>query len=288
MPDKYAATWVSHSSLNDFRQCPRAYYLKNVYKDPKQRKKVQITSPALSLGSAVHEVLEALSEIETSKRFERSLHERFDVAWKQYRGKRGGFFDTETEQRYKLQGEEMLSRVTQHPGPLKELAVKIREELPHYWLSEEDEIILCGKIDWLAYEKDTDSVHIIDFKTGKHAVTESSLQLPIYYLLVKNTQQREVTGLSYWYLRTENEPTLQELPALKQAHEAVLAAAKEVRLARKLQRFICPKGELGCRQCQPFERVIAGDAEFVGESTYGQLVYVLPPAAVGESESTIL
>ena len=32
--DKYTATWVSHTSLSDYIKCPRAYFLKNVYKDP--------------------------------------------------------------------------------------------------------------------------------------------------------------------------------------------------------------------------------------------------------------
>ncbi len=54
MPDKYTATWVSHSSMGDFIKCPRAYYLKNMYKNPKTGKKIGIVSPALSLGSAVH------------------------------------------------------------------------------------------------------------------------------------------------------------------------------------------------------------------------------------------
>ena len=33
--DKYTAVWVSHSSMGDFLKCPRAYFLHNVYKDPK-------------------------------------------------------------------------------------------------------------------------------------------------------------------------------------------------------------------------------------------------------------
>ena len=57
--------------------------------------------------------------------------------------------------------------IEENPGPLRNLAVKIKSDLPSYWLSEEDNIMLCGKIDWLEYLKEEDAIHIIDFKTGK-------------------------------------------------------------------------------------------------------------------------
>jgi len=193
MPDKFAATWVSHSSLSDFLKCPRAYFLKNVYKDPQTNHKIQIISPALALGSAVHEVIEELSTIPTETRFKKSLIERLNSVWLKFSGEKGGFTDPEQEQRYHQRAEQMLRRVMEHPGPLTNRAVKIKEDLPQYWLSEPDNIILCGKIDWLEYLPDTDSVHIIDFKTSKSEEHESSLQLPIYNLLVHNTQQRKVS-----------------------------------------------------------------------------------------------
>src|SRR3989338_4517432 len=87
---------------------------------------------------------------------------------------------------YKKRGEEMLSYLGQNPGPLKNLAVKIKMDLPYYYLSEQDNIILCGKIDWLEYLPESDSVHIIDFKTGRGEEDKDSLQLPIYHLLVTN------------------------------------------------------------------------------------------------------
>jgi hypothetical protein len=62
-PDKYKAVWVSHSSIGDFLKCPRAYFLHNVYKDPKTGRKINIVSPALSLGLAVHTALESLKVV---------------------------------------------------------------------------------------------------------------------------------------------------------------------------------------------------------------------------------
>ena len=274
MPDQYTAVWVSHTSISDFLQCPRAYYLKNVYKDPKTRHKVQLMSPPLALGQVVHSVLESLSVLPGGERFKESLIAKFERNWKLVTGKKGGFFDEKIEAEYKERGRAMLQKVMDNPGPLNGLAVKIKEDLPHYWLSEEEGIILCGKIDWLEYLKETDSVNIIDFKTSKSQENDSSLQLPIYHLLVHNCQHRSVSKASYWYLGLD-EIVEKPLPNLEEAHEQILKIAKEMKLARQLERFKCPHGEAGCFACRPFEKIIRGEAEFVGENDYHQDIYVM-------------
>jgi len=271
--DKFSAVWVSHSSINDWLTCPRAYYLKNVYKDPKTGHKLALTSPPLSLGGAVHEVIEGLSVLGVDRRFEKPLLEKFEEVWKKVSGKRGGFTDIETEAKYKERGKEMLRRVEKHPGPLKKLAVKIKMDLPYYWLSEKDNIILCGMIDWLEYLEEKDRVHVIDFKTGKMKESKDSLQLPIYYLLVSNTQNREVEKLSYWYLDRANEPEEQKKVNIKKAKEKILKIAKEIKLARQINRFKCE--HVGCRACTPFEKILNGDGEFIGEDNYGRDMYII-------------
>jgi len=276
MADKYQATWVSHSSISDFLQCPRAYYLKNVYRDPKTKHKIQLISPPLALGAAVHSVIEALSVIPAEQRFAESLIKKFDQEWQKFTGIKGGFFDEATEMAYKERGAEMLRRVMRNPGPLSRLAVKIKEDLPWFWLSEEEEIILCGKIDWLEYLPETDQVHIIDFKTGKNDEDENSLQLPIYYLLVHYCQHRAVAKASYWYLESSDEPVEQELPDLAWAEAEVLAIAKKIKTVRKLEHYKCPQGENGCWACRPMEQILKGGAQLVGENDYQQDVYVLP------------
>lgn len=289
MPDKYSAVWVSHSSIGDFLKCPRAYYLNNVYKDPKTNHKIQLMNPYLALGAAVHSVVEALSVLPTEERFKVSLIKKLDQAWRKYEGEKGGFRSEQEEQNYKKRGEEMLRRIMKNPGPLENLAVKISEDLPQYWLSEEDNIILCGKVDWLEYLPGEDAVHIIDFKTGKKREDGESLQLPIYHLLVHNTQQRKVAQASYWYLASDDEPEKKELPPLDEAKEEVLAIAKKIKLARKLDRFKCPEGEGGCRFCQPLEKILAGEAKKVNVSQYGQDVYILPDKSeVNAQKSEIL
>ena len=274
MADKYKAVWVSHSSIADFLACPRAYYLRNVYKDPKTGNKITVTSPALSLGQAVHEVVEGLSVLPVEDRLSISLLKKFDVAWEKVSGKLGGFKDKTQEDEFKERGKQMLKRVEDHPGPILNKAVKIPSDfIPNYYLSEEDDIILCGKIDWLEYLEDTDSVHIIDFKTGKNEEGEDSLQLPIYLLLATKTQSRKVEKASYWYLDKNDDLTPKELPNYEDSKEKVLTVARRIKLARQLNHFVCPTG--GCMKCRPLERVLKGEGEKVGTSDTRQDIYIL-------------
>ncbi len=287
MQDKFTAVWVSHSSISDFRSCPRAYYLKNVYKDPKTNHKMKLMSPSLALGQAVHEVLESLSILPKEKRFQEPLLVAFERAWNKVSGKKGGFFDDSTEFTYKERGKDMLRRVQNHPGPIANPAVKIQQDLPYYWISPEENIILCGKVDWLEYLPDTDSVHIIDFKTGRSEEDDDSLQLPIYHLLVKNCQKRNVTKASYWYLDSSDTLSEKQLPAIETAREKVLRIAQDIKVARQINRFKCPNGEDGCRNCAPFERLFRREGEYVGEDDYRADVYILPRKTM-EMESIIL
>ena len=275
MKDKYSAVWVSHSSISDYLKCPRAYYLRNVYRDPKTNHKISFMAPTLALGQAVHEVIESLSLVPIEKRFEESLLTKFDRIWKKVSGQKGGFADAADEEKYKTRGIAMLNRIIDNPGPLRNKAIKIREPLPYYWLSEEDNIILCGKIDWLEYVEASDSVKILDFKTGKFDEDPDSLQLPIYYLLATHCQNRAVSGVMYWYINHDTEPVSLDLPDPKLSEERVLEIAKRVQLARKLGRFVCKEKD-GCRACRPLEAIIAGKAKFVGINHFGQDVYVLP------------
>ncbi|WKZ25896.1 MAG: PD-(D/E)XK nuclease family protein [bacterium] len=274
MKDKYKAVWVSHSSISDFLSCPRAYYLRNVYKDPNTGNKITVTSPALSLGQVVHDVVESLSVLPVGERFKIPLSKKFEVAWKKVTGKVGGFKSVDEEEGFKERGLKMLKMVEDNPGPLLNKAVKIQSDfIPNYYLSEEDDIILCGKIDWLEYIEKRDSVHIIDFKTGKNEEDSESLQLPIYLLLATNTQSRPVSKASYWYLDKSKELTEKELPNYEESKEKILTIGRRIKLARQLNHFVCP--HKGCIKCRPLERILRGEGEKVGESDTRQDIYIL-------------
>lgn len=266
--DKYNAVWVSHSSIGDFLKCPRAYFLHNVYKNPRGRK-INIVNQHLSLGIAVHETLEGLLAYKAEDRFKKSLLETFEENWEKVSGKVGGFKNANEELEAKARAKKMIERVNENPGPLTQLAVKLKEHKngmpPNFYLSEADNIILSGKIDWLQYVPEDDSVKVIDFKTGKNDEDKDSLQLPIYALLLAQPeiQKRKVSGAAYWYIDRNNEPTDVILPDIATAKNRVLAAAIQVKAARERGIFECPRGPQGCFACKPFEKILKGEAELV-------------------------
>jgi ATP-dependent exoDNAse (exonuclease V) beta subunit len=229
--------------------------------------------PPLALGQAVHETVESLSRLPVGDRFTKPLIETFETVWQTVSGLKGGFRDSEIENNFKKRARTMINRIMNHPGPLLKKAIKIRQELPYFWLSEEENLILCGKIDWLEYDEFNDSVRIIDFKTGKFDEDPDSLQLPIYYLLATHTQSKKIDKISYWYLDRDDEPVDLDVPGEKKSHDRILEIARKIALARKLGHFKCR--ENGCRACRPYESVIAGKSTFVGLNDFGQDVYII-------------
>lgn len=272
--DKFSATWLSHSSISDYLKCPRLYFLRNMYKDPKTGHKITIMQPPLALGQIVHDVVEALSVKPVEERKVDGLVDVFNESWSKVSGKIGGFKTSEEEAQYKEKGLTMIKKIVANPGPLMRKAIKIRQELPYYWLSEEDNIILCGKIDWLEYCEEDDCVYILDFKTGKNDEDPDSLQLPIYYLLVSHCQTRPVKKAFYWYLSRDFEPREILLPDMLEAEKRVTEIAKKIALARKLDHLTC-KTTGGCHHCSNLEMIINGKGELVGESNYHQDIYIL-------------
>lgn len=293
--DKYSAVWVSHSSMGDFLKCPRAYFLHNVYKDPKTRRKMAIVSPAMSLGTAVHGVVEGLANFKTEERFQtkneqgktapRDLLAEYEKEWAKVSGEKGGFKSAEEEAEWKARGAAMIERVAAHPGPLSNKTLKLKggkdDMLPNFFLSEDENIILCGKIDWLEHVPEDDSVRVLDFKTGKHDESGESLQLPIYLLLLNELQRRKVSGASYWYLDREDDPKPVALPPLAEAREKVLKVAQEVKSAREKRAkgdkdaFVCPRGTKGCFACAPYEAILRGEAKALGVGEYNQDLFLI-------------
>ena len=292
MGDKYTAVWVSHSSMGDFIKCPRLYYLHNMYKSPKTGRKMSIVSPHMSLGIAVHEVLEGLAEYPSIERMDRGLRALFEEAWLKVTGRKGGFTSEKEEDEFKQRGKEMINNVIKDPKFLTNKCIKLkRDTMPcNFYLSEDHNIILNGLVDWIEYLPETDSLHIIDFKTGKHEEKEGSLQLPIYLLLCNALQKRAVTKASYWYLET-NEMVEKQLPDIATAEKNVLEVAMKVKEARRIAKkdgeenvFVCPSGaynpvakEGGCFGCRPYEMILAGDesVESVGIGGFNQDIYIM-------------
>lgn len=271
------ALWVSHSSINDFLKCPKSYYFKYVYRNPKTNNKITTISPSLALGQSVHEVIDNLASMKKEDRFKKSLLDTFDTIWQKVTGEKGGFRSIEEEMEYKTRGKMMLQRVIDNPGPLLNLALKLPSPdpnfpLPRYYLSTEQQIILCGKIDWIEYIPESDSVHIIDFKTGKHDEDPSSLQLAIYCLLVQNCQKRKIHKVSYWYLDRDNNPKEVGIPDYEKAIGKLMEIALKMKAARNLHNFECSRN--GCYACRPLIDIVNGKARYVDSNDY-QDIYVV-------------
>lgn len=195
--DKYDAVWLSHSSIGDYLKCPRAYFLRNVYRN-ERGKKINLVAPVLSLGISVHNAIEDLKNYKADERFKKPIQAVFEEEWKRVAGKAGGFKSAEEEAEMKERGIRMVENVKNNPGLLLKKTVKLKEGNngmpPNFYLSEEENLILCGKIDWLEYIEQDNSVRVIDFKTGKNEESGDSLQLPIYALLLDALQKRKVSG----------------------------------------------------------------------------------------------
>lgn len=279
--DKYSAVWVSHSSMGDFIKCPRLYYLHNVYKDPKTNRKMTLVTPHMSLGIAVHNVLEGLGNYPSEQRMERDLRAQFEEEWLKVTGKKGGFLSEEQEEEFKIRGKEMINTAIKDPRFLVNKRIKLpQSNMPcNFYLSEDDNIILNGLIDWIEYLPDN-TLHMIDFKTGKHEEKESSLQLPIYLLLCNALQKRKVSKASYWYLETDK-MVEKELPDLDTARRDVYAVAIKVKESRDKKSFECPQGEDGCMHCRVYEEILKlksgeeSEVEYVGVGGFNQDVYII-------------
>lgn len=247
----------------------------------------------MSLGIAVHEVLEGLAEFPSDERMNRDLLELFEESWKKVSGKKGGFMSDEEEAEFKARGRIMIEKVIEDPRFLPNKCIRLpQDKMPcNFYLSEEHNIILNGLVDWIEYLPETDSLHIVDFKTGKREEADSSLQLPIYLLLCDALhKKRKVTKASYWYLESDK-MVEKELTDIHTARGMVLEVAVKVKDARDAAKregfdsvFVCPEGaynpetgEGGCRNCMPYEHILRrNDAvEFVGVGGFSQDLYVL-------------
>lgn len=240
-----------------------------------------IVTPYMSLGIAVHNVLEGLGNYPAHERMSRDLRALFEQEWFTVTGKKGGFESDEQEEEFKKRGKEMINVAIKNPRFLVNKRVKLpQSNMPcNFYLSEEDNIILNGLIDWIEYLPD-DTLHIIDFKTGKHEEKESSLQLPIYLLLCNALQRRNVSKASYWYLG-DDKVIEKELPDLETARNDVYKVAIKVKEARDKKEFACRSGKDGCMHCRVYEEILLlkegkeSSAEYIGVGGFNQDVYVL-------------
>jgi hypothetical protein len=94
-------------------------------------------------------------------------------------------------------------------------------------------------------------------------------------LLLANLQKRKVSSAAYWYIDRDTELTEAELPSVEESFERVYPIAKKLKEAREKGEYECPKGSGGCVHCAPYEKILRGEAEFVGKGEYKQDLYLV-------------
>jgi hypothetical protein len=275
MSDNLDKLWISHSKIQDYLHCPRLYYLKNIYKDPVSKNKISVVSPYLSLGLAVHDTLDILSKIPTEERISFPFLDVYNRCWKKYKGKVGGFRGEQEESDFKLQGRDMIQRVEDNLAPLLNINIQnnqlakvdnFNEDLASLYLSEDEGIILCGKLDWIEIS-DNGAVRIIDFKTGKNDENMDSPQLYIYYLLASSCQPNPVGEVAYWYLDRSDIPLNIPLINVDGMKDYILKIAREILISTSNNEFKCKSN--GCKYCNTYEAVLRKDLEFIGGLKFG-------------------
>ncbi len=304
--DKYKAIWLSHSSMGDYEKCPRLYYLHNIYKDKTTNRKIGIVSPYMSLGIAVHNVVEALRVYKVDERKEKiaNILSDFEIEWQKVTGKKGGFESDEQEAEFKARGIEMLGNVIKDPKMLLHKTIATSsyydgDMLPNYYISPEENIILCGNVDWIEYLDETKSLRVVDFKTGRNEEKEESMQLFIYKLLIEKLGSKwPVTSGAYWYFDNGLvvEKNIIDDKKIDEITDKIIKTGIEIRDKRFewsenanygrggwqekkdfVQNFKCLSTSAPCAACAEYEKVFAKDpsAEYMGVDMYGKDSYFI-------------
>lgn len=263
------AVFLSYTSLNDFAKCPHAYYLKNVYRDPRHGYKLQLASPYLTLGATVHDTIKWYLES-----FERPTKEQtikqFRNLWQKYRGKRGGFVSLEDEANFGRRGLSMLDNFLQNVGSLGKSAPPV--SFPKHIVV--DNIVLTGNMDYVE-ELPDGTLHIIDFKTGSKDEDDPQ-QLYLYAILAEDYYDKKVSKISFWYLDRDDKPKVATLDPLEKTLSWLVNKGLEIKQALTVNDWQCSHPTSPCRDCVDYQAIIAGKGEFLfTDYTYKKEVYFL-------------
>lgn len=251
--------YVSLTSLKDFLKCPRSYYLKNIYKDPKSGFRIQIASPYLTLGSTVHDSVKWYLDTGRSASIE-ELKKKYRNFWLKYRGKRGGFISDEEEGNFGRRGLKMLDNFFTNVQNLEKSAPNIT--FPKFNLIEN--IVLIGNFDFIG-EKEDRTLHVVDFKTGSND-EKDPIQLYIYAILAEANLEKKVSAASFWYLDREDRPREIVLDPLEPKLEWLKIKALEIKKAINKNEWKCIKSDApngaSCRDCKDYQAILDEKGEF--------------------------
>ena len=271
-PQKFIknAIFISYTGLKDFLNCPRSYYLKNIYRNPENGFKLQIASPNLALGSTVHDGIKWFLE-EVEKPTEKELIDKYRNLWLRFRGKKGGFASLEDEANFGRRGLSILENFYKNWQILGKSAPRLT--FPKYNLFED--VVLMGNFDYIKVKEDG-TLFVIDFKSGAND-EKDPLQLYIYAILAEANLERDVTSAGYWYLDRDDEPREIVLDLLGEKLERLTEKGKEIKDALTKNEWVCIRRDQGgCRDCNDYQALLNGKGEFqFSDYRYKKDVYYL-------------
>ncbi|MBU0999966.1 PD-(D/E)XK nuclease family protein [Patescibacteria group bacterium] len=265
------ALWVSYTGLKDFTNCPRSYYLKNRYRDPKSGYRLQIAASAMTLGSLVHDAIKWYLQTGRTASFDEVI-KLYRNRWLKYQGKRGGFATRKEEGDFGKRGLDMLDNFYKNKGILEKNIPAY--DFLRYWL--DDKAVLTGKADFIGELQDG-SLHVLDFKTGTKDQDDLT-QLYIYGILAESNFEKPVSRISYWYLDRDSAVKEAVLDSLEGKLEWIKGKVKVIEEALLKNEWVCIKGENQCSECKKYQAVIDGKGQFqFSDEAYKKDIYFLDP-----------
>lgn len=190
---------LSPSRANDFKQCPLMFRLRVIDQVPEP------PSPAATLGTLVHAVLEHLFTVPSAERTESTAHAMIEPTWRAMVAKDAALMnlhhDAVAEQSWLNDAATRLSTYFTMENPQR-LEPQTTEEFVEIAL--DDGPLLRGVIDRVDVAPDG-SIRIIDYKTGKAPLPQYSsdayFQMRFYALLMERSRGRVPSVLQLLYLR---------------------------------------------------------------------------------------
>ena len=186
--------YLSAGSIETYQSCPMKYRLGRIDSIPESQSK-----PQLVFGNIIHRALQRFhdpSEEKSENRLLQLLEEEWDSS---------GFFYSDQEKEFKLQGNEIFKRYF----------TSFKESPPNVIAREEkfsfsiDDIKVTGAIDRI--DKTESGNHVVDYKTSSTTSSaKSSMQLAIYSMYLEQSDDAKLGGLpesaNLYFLREEEKP----------------------------------------------------------------------------------
>jgi RecB family exonuclease len=269
------AVFISPSTISSFEKCPQLYYYQSVYRSPRNLK-IQLITPALALGATVHDILEQFLKQSPVSRTKDELSRIFNLLWDNISGQKGGFNSQEEEDEARQRAQAMLDRFWAQSHFRQAEPVKL-PSFPKVELG--NDLILTGKLDWI--EKEGDTYHIIDFKTGKNEERENSIQLPIYSVLAGRILKTDKIKTSFWYLDKDEDITPFPKADLDETENSLRQKGEVIKMVRETKSYRCQSGLESCWACRDLHAVAQGRGKLVHVDPVNrkQEIYIIPKEA---------